>query len=104
MKDKETEKGREEEEVKFITPVNAFSNDGSFLDQFKKLSSTGLKPNNVDIETLAKARKKGEEEKGRGKKLDKDIENKDKEKDSDLHRQRRESDRNDSFWYLFNYF
>lgn len=94
-KDKKIEEEKEKEEVKLTIPVNAFSNDGSFLDQFKKLSSTGLKPDSVDLETLAKARKKEEDEKDRVKKLEKEIENKDK--DFESHRQRRESDRRDSF-------
>lgn len=94
-REKEKEKEKKIEDVKPSAPLNAFSNDGSFLDQFKKLSSTGLKPNNVDIETLAKARKK-DEEKDRGKKAENKTD--DRDKDVNVHRQRRDSDRKDDFW------
>lgn len=57
---KEKRKEKLAEEDKKESLKNAFSNDGSFLDQFKKLSKTGLAPNNVDVQTLAMVNKRDE--------------------------------------------
>jgi len=49
---------------------NVFSNDGSFMDKFRQLSKSGLKPNSVDVTTLAKAREAEDEEKQRQKNVE----------------------------------
>lgn len=65
-KEGSTEK-REKEAPPAVPISNVFSNDGSFLEQFRQLSRSGLKPDKIDVETLAKAREAEEKEKLRKK-------------------------------------
>lgn len=75
-----------------------FSNDGSFLDQFRKLSKSSLKPDNVDFGTLGKVREAEEKEKERRKIIDEEktqrqIERNMRERERELRKMEREKER-----------
>lgn len=68
------------------------------MDQFKKLSQSGLKPEKVDVETLAKAREADEKEKERRKVIDEEktqrqIERNMREREREIRKIKRDKER-----------